>query len=396
MNRYSQRHENLRTSPIRDIMHAINVPGMVSLAGGLPSPDSFPALTSLTVEASQLQYGASEGEQLLREYLAESLNQRGIPTHPEQVLILTGSQQGIDLAAKLFVDPDTVVAIESPTYLAALQTFNYFGARYLEFVPGQNCYWPSQTNQTEHPSLVYAVPNFQNPTGHVYSMEERQGLAAACDQTRSVLFEDDPYRDIVFEPCDRTPICSLLKRSSWIYQSSLSKTLAPGLRLGYMTSSPDLFPKLVQLKQAADLHSCRVAQQLALALLNSDNANERLQQNLQNYTHRKSYFNDLLNRIFGDLANWETPKGGLFFWLKLNTPYRLDTRKLLPTALQRHIAFMPGEYFYPVLQSQVSNRSADHPGIGTLRLNFSHASEHDAAIALEKLAELIKISQVPH
>ena len=370
----SQRTQDLHASPIREILAVIDRPGMISFAGGLPAPETFPKVNFEALPASALQYGATEGELALREKVADDLRSLGLDCGPEQVLILSGSQQGIDLVGKLFVDAGTQVAVESPTYLAALQVFRYFGARFadIKFDHPQGRVFGS-----EQPRIAYVIPTFQNPTGHCYTVAMREGLAAACDGADATLFEDDPYRDLVYETCDRTPICGKLHRARWVYQGSYSKSLAPGLRLGYLAASPVLIPYLTRLKQAADLHSNRVSQWYVLTQLNDPGRKAHLVALAALYRRKRDAFAAALVRHIGDMATWQSPPGGLFFWLTLRQ--RIDTRDLLPRAIERGVAFMPGESFYP------------HPGdgLGTLRLNFSHASEDDADRGLHILAELL-------
>lgn len=362
----SRRAADLHASPIREILAVIDRPGMVSFAGGLPSPDAFPALEVGAFPASMLQYGPSEGEPALRERIAAQLRANGITCAADQVLVLSGSQQGIDLAGKLFVDAGTRVAVESPTYLAALQVLRFYGAQFVPIRPGMRA------------ALAYVIPTFQNPTGHCLSATERAALASLCDETGTPLLEDDPYRELVYGSCDRTPVCARLKRAPWIYQGSFSKTFAPGLRLGYLAASPELFPMLVRLKQAADLHSNRLSQWLALRQMDEPEEHARLARVAGQYRVKRDAFAAALEQHFAGLAEWEIPVGGLFFWLRLRRP--LDTRELLLRAIKRGVAFMPGEAFYP----------QPHEGLGTLRLNFSHAGEAEAARGLALLAELIR------
>lgn len=372
--RLSMRVPDLQASPIREILSVIDRPGMVSFAGGLPAPDSFPELAA-SVPASYLQYGATEGEPELRVMLAEQLGNLGLRCTPEQVLVLSGSQQGLDLVAKLFIDQGTRVAVESPTYLAALQVFRFFGAQLQAFAPSS---LRTMMSADIAPALLYTIPTFQNPTGYCYSTAERTEVAAICDEHGITLFEDDPYRDLFYESCDRQPICARVQRASWIYQGSFSKSLAPGLRLGFMVASPDLIPYIARLKQAADLHSSRISQFLVLDQLRRSDRAAQLDQLADAYRLKRDQFAALLVRHFGDLAQWEIPAGGLFFWLQLSRV--LDTRALLPRAIEQGVAFMPGEAFYP-----------DTPqASGTLRLNFSHASAEAAERGLEKLAEIIR------
>lgn len=363
---FAQRVEGLRPSPIRSILTVIDRPGMVSFAGGLPATDVLPGWSG-TVPASVLQYGPSEGEPALRAAVSGHLRGLGVDAPPERVMILSGSQQGIDLAAKLFVDPGTPVAVEYPTYLAALQVFRFYGARFT----------PIATARSAGARLAYIVPTFANPTGHCATATERERLATSMVQSGTVLFEDDPYRDLVYDPCDRTPITARMASGSWIYQGSFSKTFAPGLRLGFLAASADLFDRLVMIKQATDLHSSRLSQHIVHEAITSPDWAARLASLANFYRTRRDVFAGALRRHFGDLASWETPSGGLFFWLRLRHP--VDTRTLLDEAITHGVAFMPGEEFSP-----------DQPDLGTMRLNFSHAGVEEAERGLRTLAALVR------
>lgn len=368
----SARVHDLHPSPIREILEVVGRPGMISFAGGLPAAETFPEF-GLAAPDSALQYGPSEGDPALRERIALELAALGLDATPDRVLVLSGSQQGIDLVGKLFVDAGTPVAVESPTYLAALQVFRFFGARFLPFAPETVS---AGFFRDHRPALAYAIPTFQNPTGRCYTAAERAALAEACMESGVPMFEDDPYRDLVFDACDRRPVCAGIEGSPWIYQGSFSKSLAPGLRLGFLAASPELFTPLVRLKQAADLHSNRLSQWLVLQQLEAAGRPARLARLADFYRAKRDAFDAALRRHFGALADWQTPAGGLFFWLQLKRP--VDTRLLLPAAIQRGVAFMPGEAFY-----------ASDAALGTLRLNFSHAAEDEMDTGLAKLAELV-------
>ena len=239
---------------------------------------------------------------------------------------------------------------------------------------------PTNTRPSERPALCYAIPTFQNPTGNCYDLEQRQALARYCEQNRSVLFEDDPYRDLAYDDCDRTPVCALMQGGSWVYQGSFSKTLAPGLRLGFLVASPELLPYLIRLKQAADLHSNRVSQQLVLQALQHPQRAARMTQLQHAYRQKRDGFDAALKRHLSPYAEWETPKGGLFFWLKLKQP--TDTQDLLRRAIAKGVAFMPGESFFHAPSSAASY----------LRLNFSHADEAATARGLALLAEELQLT----
>ena len=348
---------------------------MISFAGGFPSADSFPTFSLAAMPQDVLQYGPSEGEWELRLRVAQDLRERGLHCAPEQILILSGSQQGIDLVAKLFIDPGATVAVESPTYLAALQVFRFFGARFTVYEANAI---DVQAFHREKPVFAYAIPTFQNPSGRCLDAGERASLALACDTEQLPLFEDDPYRDLMYDTCERTPVCAQIQHAPWIYQGSFSKSLAPGLRLGYLAASPELMPFLTRLKQAADLHSNRVSQWLVLQQLADPAHKERLDELVGQYRRRRDSFEAALRRNFGDIASWRTPPGGLFFWVTLNRC--VDTRRLLPKALADGVAFMPGEPFLP----------AEADACGQFRLNFSHATEAQAKLGLEKLTALVR------
>ncbi len=373
--RLSARIDDLEASPIREILAVVSRPGMVSFAGGLPAAETFPRLNLAEAPREALQYGASEGDDALRAAVADELRARGLEVGASQVLILSGSQQGIDLIAKLCIDRGTRVAVEAPTYLAALQVFRFFGARFVEFSARE----PARLDAAR-PALTYVIPTFQNPTGYCYDARERRALVDVCRRVGSLLFEDDPYRDLVYDACERRPLCAELAGTDapWVYQGSFSKSLAPGLRLGYLACAPALLPLLTRLKQAADLHSNRLSQALVLAALRAPGRDARLASLVEFYRARRDRFDALLATHFGELAQWSRPAGGLFFWLSLRR--RLDTRKLLAAALERSVAFMPGEPFY----------AGTTAGCGQLRLNFSHAAPEDAERGLAALAAVVR------
>lgn len=372
---FSHRVRNLQPSPIREILSVIDRPGMISFAGGLPATETFPELDFSSLPNHWLQYGSTEGEPVLRNRIAAELEAIGLNCSPEQIVILSGSQQGIDLVGKLFIDDGTSVAVESPTYLAALQVFRFFGAQFVTVSPDKP---GGLESDTVRPAFVYAIPTFQNPSGRCYSEAQRETMAGACDMRSIPLFEDDPYRDLAYDPCDRRPICGRLKRASWIYQGSYSKIFAPGLRLGFLAASKDLVPHLVRLKQAADLHSNRISQWLVLQLLNHPGREQRMKEVVQTYRTKRDAFAGELDRRLGKFATWQVPPGGLFFWLTLKEPR--DTRALLPVAIDRGLAFMPGEPFFAV---------EDH-SYSSIRLNFSHATQAQAAIGLKILEDLLE------
>jgi DNA-binding transcriptional MocR family regulator len=363
---FSNRIDGLRPSPIRAILSVIDRPGMVSFAGGLPATQALPRWSG-AIAPETLQYGPSEGEPSLRAVVSGQLRRLGIDAPPERVMILSGSQQGIDLVAKLFIDPGTPTAVEFPTYLAALQVFRFYGARFVDV----------RAQDAKEAGLAYVVPTFGNPTGSCATSQERDALARRCLDTGATLFEDDPYRELAYDPCDRQPVAARMAGGSWVYQGSVSKTFAPGLRLGFLAASDDLFAPLVMLKQSVDLHSSRLSELIVHDAITASGWTARLAELAAFYRTRRDAFEEILGHHFGDLARWSTPSGGLFYWLRLHD--EVDTRTMLDEAIARGVAFMPGEEFYP-----------NEPRLGTMRLNFSHADAAEADRGLRVLAGLIR------
>ncbi len=373
MAKLSARTDNLHASPVREMLNVSQRPGMISFAGGLPAPETFAGLDLPPPPRDLLQYGPTEGEPDIRARIAVELEEMGMAGDPERVMLLSGSQQGIDLAAKLVVDPGTNIAVESPAYLAALQVFRFFGASFSIL----NAADPGAGWDKDAPAMAYVTPTFQNPTGRCWSAEERAALAQACETHGTILFEDDPYRGLVYEPCERRPVASWMRGGSWIYQSSFSKTVAPGLRLGFLTASEDIFPLLVRLKQASDLHTNRLSQWMVLQYLNDPQREARMEQVAALYRERRDGFDAALRRHLGNLASWSSPPGGLFFWVTINAP--ITPQALLQQALERGVLFTPGSHFL-----------AEGGDCQAIRLNFSLASPEDAERGLAILGELLR------
>lgn len=377
---FAQRIQFLTSSIIREILAAAQKPGVISFAGGLPAAASFPEVDWSTLPESFKQYGMSEGEPELREAIAAEARAKGLKCEASQVLVLSGSQQGLDLVAKLFVDPDSSILVESPTYLAALQTFHLFQAQCQGVSLTEDGLDLSVLERQIHehqPRMAYLIPSFQNPSGTCYSVKARQDVAAMLDQYGLPLIEDEPYCELDYDGVPKPPISSLLQRAPWVFQGSFSKILMPGLRIGYLIAHPSLMPYLVRLKQAADLHTNRPGQWLALEYMRSADKQQRLARLQDFYRERRDAFAAALQSEFADLADWQVPSGGLFFWLKLKKPR--DTRPLLQPALAAGVAFMPGEAFFAEAE----------PPVGYLRLNFSHTEPELMVEGLRRLRKVL-------
>lgn len=378
---FSERIDRLKSSLIREILAAAQRPEVMSFAGGLPAEPMLPKVEWAEMPASMGQYGMSEGEPELREAIAAEARALGVPCTASQVLILSGSQQALDLASKLYIDRGTQVLVEAPTYLAALQSFQLFGADCLavpQEADGPQLDALRQRLEANKPAFAYLIPTFQNPSAVRYSEAKRDAVAALLDEFGVTLIEDEPYRELVFDEGTARPIVSRMQKASWIYTGTVSKTLLPGLRVGYLIATPDLFPYLLRLKQSADLHTNRIGQWQALQWLGSERYRGHLAELRSFYRLRRDAMQAALEEHFADLASWERPEGGLFFWLQLKQP--LDTRTLLKPALAQDVVFMPGEPFFV-------DPDANH---GYLRLNFSHVAPERLDEGVRRLAGVIR------
>ena len=378
---FSERIDRLKSSLIREILAAAQRPEVMSFAGGLPAEPMLPKVEWAEMPASMGQYGMSEGEPELRDAIAAEARALGVPCSASQVLILSGSQQALDLASKLYIDRGTQVLVEAPTYLAALQSFQLFGADCLavpQEADGPQLDALRQCLETNKPAFAYLIPTFQNPSAVRYSEAKRDAVAALLDEFGVTLIEDEPYRELVFDEGSARPIVSRMQKASWIYTGTVSKTLLPGLRVGYLIATPDLFPYLLRLKQSADLHTNRIGQWQALQWLGSERYRAHLAELRAFYRVRRDAMQAALEEHFGDIATWEMPEGGLFFWLQLKQP--LDTRTLLKPALEQDVVFMPGEPFFVDPEQN----------FGYLRLNFSHVAPERLNEGVRRLAGVIR------
>jgi DNA-binding transcriptional MocR family regulator len=322
------------------------------------------------------QYGESEGDMRLRIEIAKLLAGRGLDCSPERILVTTGSQQGLDLAAKLLVDVGTPVAVESPTYLAALQVFRLFGADLRGITSGME--GPSlealgTAFKGVAPRFFYAMPLISNPTGGGWAAEARQKLVELCEAYGTVLVEDDPYRETSAGD-HPPPLVASLRSASWIHLGSFSKSLIPGLRLGFLAASEDLFTHLVRLKQAADLHSSRLSQAIALADLLDRDRPERIHRLQAIYAERRDAFAESLRQELSE-AEWILPDGGMFFWARLPG---IDTMALLEPCMQAGVAFLPGTQCLP--EGGVSD---------WVRLNFTSCDPVRAREGLRRIRSVL-------
>jgi len=387
----ARRAERMNPSVIREILKVTERPGIISFAGGLPSPATFPveamreACDRVLREDGRaaLQYAASEGHGPLREWVAASLPWA---VDPAQVLITTGSQQGLDLVAKVLIDTGSRVLVETPTYLGALQAFTPMEPVIegvdsdAEGVDVDALERQVGADRANAPRFLYVLPNFQNPTGRSMGLPRRQALVAAAARTGLPLVEDNPYGDLWFDTPPPTPLTALNPEGG-IYLGSFSKILAPGLRLGFLVAPAGIYPKLLQAKQAADLHSPSFNQRMVAEVL-KDGFLERHVPTIRTLYKRQceAMLACLEHEMAGLDVRWNKPDGGMFLWVRL--PEGMSAIDLLPRAVDQGVAFVPGSAFF-----------ADHPDKRTLRLSFVTASVEQIRTGIAALARTIRQQQ---
>ena len=379
----ARRAERMNPSVLREILKVTERPGIISFAGGLPSPRTFPvdAFAQACAEVLRtdgpgaLQYAASEGYRHLRELVARMLPW---PVDADQVLITTGSQQGLDLVAKVLLDEGSRVLVETPTYLGALQAFAPMEPEAVGIASdAEGIDIADLARQRAGARFLYVLPNFQNPTGRTVSEARRQGLVQTARELALPIVEDNPYGDLWF---DAPPPPSLASRhpEGTIYLGSFSKVLAPGLRLGYVVAPRAIFPKLLQAKQAADLHSPSFNQRMVAEVLQGGFLDRHVPTIRALYKAQRDAMLAALEREMRGLdLQWNTPEGGMFLWARL--PAGLEAVKLLPEAVERGVAFVPGSPFY-----------AGTPNERTLRLSFVTASVEQIDAGMAALATTIR------
>ncbi|TME92541.1 MAG: PLP-dependent aminotransferase family protein [Chloroflexi bacterium] len=390
---YADRAQGMRASDIREILKITAQPDVISLAGGLPAPELFPideyrrafewVLESDGAQA--LQYGPSEGYRPLRKLLAERLSRFGIGCSADDILVTNGSQQALDLIGKILLNPGDAVVVEKPTYLGALQAFNQYQATYA-VVPmdedGMRVDEVERLLSQQHArgqriKFIYALPNFQNPTGRSMSLARRRRLVELASQSGIPIVEDDPYGELRFEGQHLPTLKSLDTDGLVIYLGTFSKILAPGFRLGWIVAGQEAMEALLHGKQPSDLHT-GMAQQMATYEVARDGfVDTHVERIKAFYKERRDVMLQAIEEHFPPEAHYTRPGGGLFVWAELER--HIDTRELLLDAIQDKVAFVPGQGFHP-----------DRSGTNTMRLNFSNVPPDQLREGIRRLGHTIQ------
>ncbi|MDX1613617.1 MAG: PLP-dependent aminotransferase family protein [Candidatus Promineifilaceae bacterium] len=402
--RYAQRTQWMGSSAIRELLKLTQKPDIISFAGGLPAPEVFPvdafqaaAQRVLSQHGSQaLQYSTTEGYLPLRQLIVEKMARYGIEATPDNVLLTNGSQQALDLIGKVLLNPGDLILTEEPTYLGALQAWRAYQAEFAS-VPIDD--HGLQIDRLEEalcggPKFMYILPNFQNPAGVTLTLERRQALIETADHYGIPIVEDDPYGELRYEgehlpslvvldaerlgsrACPENGQGDGFMRGNVIYLSTFSKTLAPGLRLGWIVAPTSVIQRCVMAKQGTDLHTSTLVQMVAYEVARNGQLDEHVRKIREVYRQRRDHMLAAMERHFPPEVRWTRPQGGLFLWVTLPPP--LQTAAVLEKAVANKVAFVPGSVFYP-----------NDEGRNTCRLNFSHAQPEQIETGIQRLGEVL-------
>jgi len=386
---FSERAQGLQSSFIREILKITQRPEIISFAGGLPSPATFPvermkeAYDRVLSEAGKvaLQYGPTDGYGPLKEWIANSLSTEGTKILPEQILMVSGSQQALDLIGKVLIDEGSRVLVETPSYLGALQAFSVYRPEFGSVATDEHGLVPSSIEPVagvadKRARLLYSLPNFQNPTGRSLSLERRRELVETCARLQLPLIEDDPYGALSYKG-EPMPKMVAMNPEGVIYMGSFSKVLTPGIRLGYVCAPLPLVRRLELAKQAADLHTAQLTQMVVYDVVKDGFLDQHIPTIRTLYGKQCQAMLDAMDEHFPQEVSWTRPEGGMFIWVTL--PKHIDAMQLLDQAIAARVAFVPGAPFY-----------ATDPETHTLRLSFVTVPPERIREGIAILGQLIK------
>lgn len=389
--RFAARTAHMKRSTIREILKLTAQPDVISFAGGLPAPEFFPVervkqaadLALSEMGQAALQYSTSEGMPELRAMIAERLSTNDLTVTPDNILMTTGSQQGLDLVGRVLVDEGDRVIVENPTYLGMLMAWRPYNPRYLP-VPtdGEGMRLDAlEPLLRENPKIMYVVPNFQNPGGNTLTLERRRELVRLLAEYDMPMVEDNPYGELRYSGDPVPSIMSLdaddIENGHVIYVGTFSKVLTPGLRIGWVAASSTVIDKLVQAKQSADLHTSTLDQFITYEVARDGFLDQHIQHLRDVYRQRRDVMLAAMERYFPPEVTWSKPEGGLF--LLVTAPPEVNTTDLLAEAVKRKVAFVPGADFH-----------IDGSGTNTFRLNFSNAQPEMIEAGIQRLGALLK------
>ncbi|MCK5379082.1 MAG: PLP-dependent aminotransferase family protein [Acidobacteria bacterium] len=388
----ARRMAELRASEIREILKLTQRPEVISFAGGLPAAETFPAEDLIGVTArvlsedgpQALQYSPTEGFPPLRQEIADRMNCKlGTTVGASEILITSGSQQGLDFTGKILLDPDDVVLCESPTYLGAINAFKAYEPRFVEIDTDDDGMVISdlerRLDEISNVRFIYVIPDFQNPSGRTWSLERRMGLMELARRFEIPVIEDSPYAEVRFEGQAIPPLKSLEGNEWVVFLGTFSKVFCPGLRIGWLSAAPELFQKYVFVKQAADLHTSTLGQMQLAGYLDTYGLDRNIQGVIDLYRKRRDVMLHAMEAEFPDGITWTRPEGGMFLWVTL--PEHLNARELLEQCLKEDVAFVPGGPFFP---------NGGHEN--TLRMNYSTSNAERIEEGVKRMAKVLRLA----
>lgn len=386
---YAKRMDNIKASEIRELLKLTQKPEIISFAGGLPAPESFPVKELVEVGrkvleetgTQALQYGSTEGYPPLREAISERMAKVMVDSRPDDILVTSGSQQGLDFAAKIFINPGDVIICESPTYLGAINAFRAYEPEFVEVgMDNEGMIMEDLENALkENPKakLIYVIPDFQNPSGKTWSIERRKKLIELANKYDIVILEDNPYGELRFEGEILPAVKHYDTEDRVIFLGTFSKILCPGLRLGWVAAGPEILNKFIMIKQGADLQSSTISQMEVARFLEEYSIDDHIAKIIELYRGRRDLMMKTIEEEFPKEATYTYPEGGLFTWVVL--PEYMNARKLAVKALEQNVAYVPGGSFYP-------NGGNEN----TFRLNYSNMDDERIVEGIKRLGKVLK------
>lgn len=387
--KFADRMSLMNSSVVRETLKLTAQPDIISFAGGMPAPEVFPveamraAMDKVMTTKGRiaLQYGPTDGYLPLREKIAARHRAAGIDCTAKNILMINGSQQGLDLAGKLFLNPGDLVVCESPTYTAALSAFQAYECGFLPIATDDDGMIPEDLERklatNPRARMIYVIPTFQNPTGRTWSLERRKALLALAEKYSLPILEDNPYGDLRYEGETVPTLKSMDTQGLVVYMGSFSKVLSPGIRLGWLVAAPELLEKFNTAKQGADLQASTIMQLVVDTYLEDNDLDENIRNLNALYRKRRDLMLSLLEQEFPKGSSWTHPEGGLFIWATL--PEHIDTARIMPEVVARKVAYIPGHSFFA--EGGVTN---------TLRLNYSNSDEEKIVIGMKLMGEVLR------
>lgn len=388
---FSDEANEMKASAIRELLKVVKSGDVLSMAGGMPNPKSFPidminelAETVLKERgADALQYGTTAGYQELRKAITNRMEEKfNINTTPDNMLITAGSQQGLHLISRVFINPGDKIILGAPTYLAALTAFK---PSHPDFVPipldnnGMkiNKLKTKLEEMEEPPKFLYTVPTFQNPRGVTMSKERRKQLLELASEYNFLIVEDGPYNELRYEGKDIDPIKSMDNQERVLFLGTFSKILAPGFRIGWMIGHEDFIRKIEIAKQSVDLCTNVFSQHIACEYMKTGKMEDQIQKIKKLYNRKRKIALDALEKHMPEEVEWTEPEGGMFLWAKV--PKGINTHEIFEDARKNGIAYVPGKHFY-----------AKNPKPNTMRINYTFLSDEKIPEGIRRIAKTIR------